>query len=108
VNFRGLTSGAGPAPSAHISIHRLLNGKGSLKQGDEMTTQVIEVGGGPVIVSRALRRPRAAVDWSLSDLIRCTVAVILLVLALCGMAATASFAGAGATPPEGPAPGLGL
>ena len=73
-----------------------------------MTTQVIEVGGRPAVRSRAVRRPRAAAHRSLPDVIRRIVAVVLLVLGLCGIAATANLAGANATPPEGPAPGLGL
>jgi hypothetical protein len=72
-----------------------------------MTTQAIEVGARPAVVSRALRRPRAAIDRSLHDVIRRIVAVVVLVLALCGMAAITDFAGA-TTPPEGPTPGLDL
>lgn len=73
-----------------------------------MTTHVIEVGGRPAVRARAGRRPRVAAHRSLLDVIRWAAAVVLLVLGLCGLAAAADMAGAGATPPEGPAPGLDL
>lgn len=76
-----------------------------------MTTQAIEVDVKPAIVPRAVGRPRVDADRPQPDVIRRMVAavfLVLLVLGLCGMAATADWAGAGATPPEGPAPGLDL
>jgi hypothetical protein len=76
-----------------------------------MTTQAIEVGVKPAIVPRAVGRPRLDADRPQPDVIRRMVGVVflvLLVLGLCGMATTADGAGAGATQPEGPAPGLDL
>lgn len=72
-----------------------------------MTAQVIQVGGRPAFVSRTVGRPRAAADRSLADVISRMAAVVVLVLALCGMAAITDLAGA-TTPPEGPTPGLDL
>lgn len=73
-----------------------------------MTSQAIQVGGMGVLPSAQRRRSRPAVERSLPAIIRGAVVVVLLVLALCGMVATASLAVAGTTPPDGPQVGLDL
>ena len=71
-----------------------------------MTTQAIQVGGTAVQSSARRFRAPSAVEPAGLTTIRLIVAVVFLVLALCGMAATASWAVAGTTPPDGPQVGL--
>jgi hypothetical protein len=73
-----------------------------------MATQVIQAGSASAVRSGPRPRYPAAVEPSLLAAIRWMVVVVLLVLGLCCMVATASWAGAGPTPPEGPQPGLDL
>ncbi len=76
-----------------------------------MTTQAIGVGVKPAIFPRAVGRTRVDAGRPRSDVIDRMVAAVflaLLLLGLCGLAATGDWPGAGATPPEGPAVGLDL
>jgi hypothetical protein len=71
-----------------------------------MTTQAIQVGGTAVDPSARRSRAPSAVESTLQKTIRLAVVAVFLVVALCGMAATASWAVAGTTPPDGPQVGL--
>lgn len=73
-----------------------------------MATQVIQVGGVSPVRSGSRPRSGAAVEPSLLATLRWTVAVVLVVLSLCGLMATANWAASGTTPPDGPQPGLDL
>lgn len=73
-----------------------------------MATQVIRIRGVTAVHHPGLRpRSLAALEPALLALVRGIALVVLLVLGLCGMAATTSWA-ADTMPPDGPAAGLDL
>jgi hypothetical protein len=71
-----------------------------------MATQVIQAHGVSPVCSGSRPSSRAAVERSPLATIRWLAVVVLLVLGLCGLVATGSWAVAGTTPPGGPEPGL--
>ena len=71
-----------------------------------MTAQVIEVGGRRAIRAGLPARVPAPTSRLLIDAIRRLLAVVLMVLALAGLAGTGILVGAGATHPTVPAPGF--
>lgn len=74
-----------------------------------MDAYVIEVGARQAIDPEAVRRHRAAGARSLPDVVQLAAVIVLALLGIFGLSvAAADLAGTGGTPPEGPAPGLGL
>jgi hypothetical protein len=73
-----------------------------------MASQVIQVGSAAAFSSGQRHRSRATVESRLSPALRTAVALVFLLLGICGMAAIGSDSAANALPPEGPTAGLGL
>lgn len=74
-----------------------------------MNAYVIEVGARPAMHTEALRRHRAAAARSLPEVVQLAAVIVLALLGMFGLSvAAADLAGAGGTPPAGPAPGFGL
>ncbi len=72
-----------------------------------MTARTIQVREWPSVRGGAPRRLLAPSDALVLDVARVVVAIVLVVLVLAGMAATATFL-AGPMPVEGPQPGFAL